>query len=573
MSMVPPVKYLIVDDVEENRLSLSALLARDGLEILQAGSGREALEHLLVHEFALAILDVQMPEMDGFELAELMRGTERTRRVPIIFLTAGAHDEQRRFLGYEAGAVDFLFKPVEPDILRSKASVFFDLCRQRQDLARHGDELQAAAETNARLANEARLKAHELELLMQVVPVGIWIARDRECTDVYLNRAAQSFYDQHHDEPKVDPASLELDFDCRLRRFFTLSGRELPPEDQPLQRAIRTGEEVVDEELVVLLPSGRRRIIFGSATPLRDGEGRVCGALGAFMDITRRLAAEEEIRRLNETLEASIAERTAQLLASNEQLQGFTYSVAHDFRQHIRGINSNASIVLADLIDDPGEFRSNLERIVSLAHTMSRMTDDLLTNARLRREALKIETVDLSSLAEEVGAHCLGSSSPYRSAELHVQSGLQARGDRTMLRLVLENLLENAFKYSSKSEKPSVLFGRDEEGFFVRDNGAGFDMAHAGKLFQPFERLHRASEYPGSGIGLANVQRVVERHLGRVWAVGAPGEGACFWFTLNLADDSHNFDDADASDLKRTARATEVELPTSEGAASSASLN
>ena len=146
-----PAKFLLVDDLEENQIALEALLTRDGLQLLKARSGPEALELLLVHEIALAILDVQMPGMDGFELAEIMRGTERTRRVPIIFLTAGVMDNQRRFRGYGAGAVDFLYKPIEPHILRSKAEVFFDLYSQRAELARQRDELRAAAAENTRL--------------------------------------------------------------------------------------------------------------------------------------------------------------------------------------------------------------------------------------------------------------------------------------------------------------------------------------------------------------------------------------------------------------------------------------
>ncbi|MGE0756962.1 MAG: response regulator [Pirellulaceae bacterium] len=151
-----PVFFLLVDDLEENLLALEALLRRDGLVLLQARSGRDALELLLRHDIALALVDVRMPDMDGFELAELMRGSERTRRVPIIFLTAGAPSLQRRFRGYEAGAVDFLQKPIEPDILRSKADVFFELYRQRQEVARQRDELKAVVSENARLLQESR---------------------------------------------------------------------------------------------------------------------------------------------------------------------------------------------------------------------------------------------------------------------------------------------------------------------------------------------------------------------------------------------------------------------------------
>jgi len=157
------VYFLLVDDLEENLMSLEALLRRDGLVLLKAHSGREALELLLRHDVALALLDVQMPVMDGFELAELMRGTERTRNVPIIFVTAGSADRQRRFRGYEAGAVDFIHKPIEPDILRSKADIFFDLYRQRQQVARQRDELKLAYEKNAALLQESRHYAQALK--------------------------------------------------------------------------------------------------------------------------------------------------------------------------------------------------------------------------------------------------------------------------------------------------------------------------------------------------------------------------------------------------------------------------
>ncbi len=162
MSTPPPVHFLLVDDLEANLLALEGMLRRDGLELLKARSGPEALELLLKYDVALALIDVQMPGMDGFEVAELMRGTERTRRVPIIFLTAGNPDHQRRFRGYEAGAVDFLTKPIEPHVLISKAGVFFELWRERQEVARQRDELRAATAENTRLLEETRRTAEAL---------------------------------------------------------------------------------------------------------------------------------------------------------------------------------------------------------------------------------------------------------------------------------------------------------------------------------------------------------------------------------------------------------------------------
>jgi signal transduction histidine kinase len=162
-----PVHFLAVDDVEENLIALEALLKREGLVILRAQSGRDALELLLKYDVALALIDVQMPDMNGFELAELMRGAGRTQRVPIMFLTAGTADTQRRFRGYEAGAVDFLYKPIEPHVLRSKANVFFELYRQRQEVALQRDELKHASEEIARLLDESRRSAAALKLADQ----------------------------------------------------------------------------------------------------------------------------------------------------------------------------------------------------------------------------------------------------------------------------------------------------------------------------------------------------------------------------------------------------------------------
>lgn len=188
-----PVKFLLVDDREENLLALEAVLRREGLGLLKARSGMEALELLLVHEVALAILDVQMPEMDGFELAELMRGTERTRGVPIIFLTAGGMDEQRRFRGYEAGGVDFLFKPFDAHVLRSKAEVFFELYRQRREVVQQRDDLRAAAEENARLLEQTRRIAETLQHSLLLAPA----------PDAYPGLLVNTLYQAAYDDALV----------------------------------------------------------------------------------------------------------------------------------------------------------------------------------------------------------------------------------------------------------------------------------------------------------------------------------------------------------------------------------
>ncbi|MGB6448432.1 MAG: hybrid sensor histidine kinase/response regulator, partial [Xanthobacteraceae bacterium] len=191
MPTMDPVSFLLVDDLEENLLSLEALLRRDGVAILKARSGDEALELLLKHDVALALIDVQMPGLSGFELAELMRGNERTRRIPIIFVTAGSADRQRRFRGYEAGAVDFIYKPIEPDILRSKADVFFELYRQRQQIAEQRDALRAYAEAlkaaDRRKDEFLATLAHELRNPLAPLRHGLDILRRRADGDDVSN--------------------------------------------------------------------------------------------------------------------------------------------------------------------------------------------------------------------------------------------------------------------------------------------------------------------------------------------------------------------------------------------------
>src|ERR1700760_4785157 len=187
-SVLPPVKCLLVDDLKENLLALSALLAHDDVELLTARSGAEALELLLIHDVALAFLDVQMPDMDGFELAELMRGSERTRHIPLIFVTAGMREQQRVFRGYDAGAVDFIYKPIEPHILRNKAEVFFQLYRQRQQLAQ---ELRERTETLRLNEMFSALLAHDLRSPLSAILASAHLLQRRSAEKAAQEGAAR----------------------------------------------------------------------------------------------------------------------------------------------------------------------------------------------------------------------------------------------------------------------------------------------------------------------------------------------------------------------------------------------
>jgi CHASE1-domain containing sensor protein/nitrogen-specific signal transduction histidine kinase len=252
----------------------------------------------------------------------------------------------------------------------------------------------------------------------------------------------------------------------------------------------------------------------------------------AELDRQRLAMVNEKLRQSELELEKRVEERTAQLLSANEQLQGFAYSVAHDLRQQIRGISSNAAMALEDAPAMQPELRDTLQRLARSAKQLGTLVDDLLAFSRLERLIPEFTLVDISAIAQDVAAHLKEDNPRYRTAQIVIDPHLEAMGDLTLLRVAIENLIDNALKYSASSEAPVIRVGKVGDAFFIRDNGVGFEMEYAHKLFEPFERLHRDDTIEGTGIGLANVRRIIEKHGGRVWAESLPGQGATFYFTL-----------------------------------------
>ena len=288
----------------------------------------------------------------------------------------------------------------------------------------------------------------------------------------------------------------------------------------------------------------------------QDAQGRALRMIGTHTDFTERRNAEMEMARLlesaeaaraalreaNENMESQVRERTAQLERANKELEAFSYSVSHDLRSPLRGIDGWSLALQEDYgaqLDAAG--RAYLERIRSEAHRMGELIDGMLEFARLGRTTLAPRPLDLSALARTV-AERIRASQPERQMEFRIEDKLQAEGDPRLLEAVLHNLLENASKFSAGRNPAQIVFGRrwaaepasgrQVEAFYVQDNGAGFDMQYAAKLFGVFQRLHRNSEFPGTGIGLATVQRIIQRHGGQIWAEAAPERGATFFFTL-----------------------------------------
>jgi len=253
-------------------------------------------------------------------------------------------------------------------------------------------------------------------------------------------------------------------------------------------------------------------------------------------EVRERRHAEAEVRNLNRDLEQRVEARTAQLSAANRELDAFAYSVSHDLRAPLRAIDGFSRALVEDCaqsLDETG--KGYLERVRKSCQHMASLIEDLLHLSRLSRRELETQEVDLSDLAREV-AETLSLGTPERHTEFTIEPGLTAQGDPTLLRDVLDNLMGNAFKFSSKTPRAKVEFGRTESrgqaAYFVRDNGAGFDMQYADKLFGTFQRLHSREEFEGSGIGLATVHRILTRHGGQIWAESRPNEGATFFFTI-----------------------------------------
>jgi two-component system, sensor histidine kinase and response regulator len=394
---------LLVDDRDENLLALEAILEPLGERLWRARSGRDALRELLRRDFALILMDAEMPDMSGFETASIIRQRARNQHTPIIFVTAYAEQGHHMFRSYLVGAVDYIPKPFDPDILRSKVKVFVELHKKTEQVKRQA----------------------------------------------------------------------EMIYQSQLREA---------------ERRQREMQEAMERE---------------------------------------------HMRALNTELEARVEERTAALVAANEEMEAFCYSVSHDLRAPLRAIMATSHILLEDTAEQlNGDQQAQLLRQASAAKRLGMLIDDLLQLSRLGRRSMERKELDVSSIARGIAEELEGRGWD-SAAAIKVEPGIVARADEGLTRILMLNLLENACKYSPNGGE--IEFGSSNGHFFVRDRGIGFDMQYSDKLFRPFERLVRDSEYEGTGIGLANAQRIVKRHGGRIWAESQPGAGSTFYFTLEGA--------------------------------------
>jgi PAS domain S-box-containing protein len=390
-------------------------------------------------------------------------------------------------------------------------------------LARNNRELTAEIEQRREAESARDRLVAVMEAATDVVSLG-----DTQARILYMNRAGRLL------SGVGDTPAQEL----RIPQFHPAWVGELIL-SKAIPVAMREGSWV--GETVFLAADGREVPMSQVILAHKDEQGQVQFMSTIMRDISESRRAADEIRRLNQDLERRVAERTAELAVANRELESFASSVAHDLRAPLRAVDGFGKI-----LDDragaslDAESRGYLQRIRASAQRMGRLIDELLKFSRIGRSDLRKRSVDMSLLARSV-AEDLSRTAPERAVEWQIEPELKAWGDMELLHLVLENLLGNAWKYTSKTDGARIEFGSASapaglQAFFVRDNGAGFDMAHAQLLFQPFRRLHGQHEFEGTGIGLATVHRIIERHGGTIEAKAEVGRGATFRFTLPVAD-------------------------------------
>jgi PAS domain S-box-containing protein len=334
----------------------------------------------------------------------------------------------------------------------------------------------------------------------------------------------------------ANPAELELLGYARQEYIGKKAAEFYGDESEGLNVLARLarGETLRDYRTCLRARDGSSRNVLISSSA-DTANGRLLCARLVTQDITGQRRAEEEIHRLNLELEQRVQQRTAQLEATNKEMESFSYSVSHDLRAPLRALRGFTEVLLevhASQLDSRGQ--DYLRRACAASFQMERLIEDLLKLAQVARADLQVEEVNLSLVAGDIASELAGSDSS-RTVQFVIAPECSAHGDPRLVRLALDNLLRNSWKFSGKRADARIEFGRldgQEPAFFVRDNGAGFDMAYSKRLFGVFQRLHAASEFPGTGVGLATVRRIITRHGGRAWATGAVNQGATFYFTL-----------------------------------------
>jgi PAS domain S-box-containing protein len=513
---------LLVDDRADKLLAVEAILAPLGQNIVKARSGKEALRHLLNQDFAVVLLDVAMPGMDGFETAAMIRKRPRSEHTPIIFVTSISNSENSIFQGYSLGAVDYIITPITQEVLRTKVSVFVELHKKTELIRRQSEQL--------RIAEEA---AHKRELSRATDRLEEETKRNRFFT-LGTDLLGIGSYDGHL--LQVNPAWEKL-FGYSEDELRNRSAWELVhPEDRPAilekSEALERGQATGYFEVRCKHKDGSYRWIGWTATAF-PGE-KLIYIFGR--DVTGRKAAEEEIKKLNQEL----SRRINDLTEINKELENFNYSISHDLRAPLRSIASFTQVVRSQYDSELAqEGLDYLQRVESAAKYMDKLLMDLLDYSRLSRSEMELGAVNLDTALADV----LISIDPEiqaRNAEIEAERPLgSVIGHPATVRQILFNLIANGLKFVTPHQRPRIrIWSASEAGWlrvWVTDCGIGIAPQFHKKIFGLFQRLHSQNIYPGTGVGLAMVQKGIERMGGRIGLESDAGQGSRFWFELQAA--------------------------------------
>jgi len=495
----PPekVNILIVDDRPEKLLALESVLSELDQNVVEASSGKEALRKLLKQEFAVILLDVSMPIMDGFETASLIRQRQESEHTPIIFVSAINASESHASRGYSLGAVDYIFAPVNPDILRSKVHVFIDLFRKTQQIKRQGEWMRAEA---ARF--ESRLHA-----LLNRLNVGVF----RSTYDGRVSEANPAFYRLlGYDRTSTESLNMRSLYLDPLEREKLMSELTVPGQTREHNVQMRRKDhQVIWVRLTktLTMEAGKDRIIEG-----------------LLEDISERKLAEEVL-----------VSKVAELARTNAELEQFAYVASHDLQEPLRMVSSYSSLLLRqynEKFDERGQ--KYVHTLIESTGRMQVLIRDILALSRVGKiespasfkanDILTQALFNLKSTLDESGATVTSDSLP------------EITCDALLIGQVFQNLIANAIKFRGV-QNPQVHISTEVSPsgthFTVSDNGIGIPAEHRHKIFGIFQRLHTRAEYPGTGIGLAFCKKVIQHHNGRIWADENVGGGSVFHFTLN----------------------------------------
>jgi signal transduction histidine kinase/DNA-binding response OmpR family regulator len=585
---------LVVDDHPINRDFLVRLLGYQGHRLLEATDGAEALEVARTVHPDLIISDILMPTMDGYELVRQLRADPKLTHTPVIFSTAHYLDREAGALAQQCGVPFILPKPSEPEtVLHIVANALSPIPMPSpapQDEEFDREHLQLLTDQLASKAAELRGLNEKLTALIEIGQRLVSEDNPQHLLEAYCRGAREIIGASLAiigvlDE---DATTLQYCFGSGLDRDTAESFSALKTIQGLLGAAIRERrplrlQNISGEPHLVGLPSqlspiraflgvpiAYRARVYGwlclinklGSDEFSQADEQLAATLAAQMavaqantylfhnmqrqavalaeEVAERKRVEDEVRALNTNLEQRVRERTAELEIVNQELEAFNTSVSHDLYAPLRSIDGFSEALLEEYGDRlDGEGHDYLRRVRGAARRMAQLIDDLLGLSQVARSDMERDDVDLSRLARIIAAE-LRRTQPDRQVTFRIAAGLLAQGDGRLLRVALENLLGNAWKFTSKQPHTRIEVGviesHGQPAFFIRDNGAGFNMTYVGRLFSPFNRLHSAADFAGTGIGLATAQRIIRRHGGQIWAEGAVDQGATFYFTLPAAE-------------------------------------